>query len=158
MKLLIGASPSKNFHLKEFSEKLLEKGIESKVVIDSQIYDGFPSRKIKHWFQTKNKFNELINEFQPDAIFIDRQRHFGLATINAKIPLLVHVRGDFWSEIKWAKETTYKKFPKNIVIKKWEKMGNQIFKNAKYVLPICKFLENKVHEMYPEKMTYVLYQ
>ena len=158
MKLLIGASPSKIFHMKEFSKKLLDKKLDNKVVLDSQIYDGFPSRKISHWFQTKNKFNNLIKEFRPNVILIDRQRHFGMAAINEKIPLLVHLRGDFWSEIKWAKDTTYKTFPKNIVIKKWEEMGNQIFENSQHILPICKFLEKKVQKNFPKKNTHVMYQ
>jgi len=53
MKILIGGSTSKIFHLEEFKNKLMEIGIETKLVIDTEIYDGFPSRKFKKWFQTK---------------------------------------------------------------------------------------------------------
>jgi len=158
MKLLIGSSPTKIFHIKEFGEKLESIGVECKICIDSEIYDGFPSKKIQNWFPSKKKFNEIIKEFHPDAVLIDRQRHFGLATIKSNIPLLVHVRGDFWSEIKWAKETTYKSFPKNIVIKQWEKIGNECFKNSSMILPICKHLENKVNQQLPNSKTSVMYQ
>ena len=158
MKLLIGGSPSKIFHLNDFAKNLYDLGVEVKVVIDSEFCDGFPSRKISKWFQSKNQFNKLSMDFKPDLILIDRPRHFALESVKQKIPTLVHLRGDFWSEIKWAKETRYKKFPKNIVIGKWEKMGNQIFENADCILPICKFLENRVHETLPKKITHVLYQ
>ena len=46
MKLLIGASNSKIFHLKEFAENLKKKNIECEVVFDSDYADGFPNRKI----------------------------------------------------------------------------------------------------------------
>ena len=158
MKLLIGGSPSKIFHLNDFAKNLYDLGVEVKVVIDSEFCDGFPSRKISKWFQSKNQFNKLLMDFKPDLVLVDRPRHFALESVKQEIPTLVHVRGDFWSEIKWAKETRYKKFPKNIAIKKWEAMGKEIFENAECILPICKFLEKKVNQQHPKKMTHVLYQ
>ena len=56
------------------------------MVLDTDYSDGFPSRKIKNWFQTKKQFNKLIEEFQPDAIFIDREKHFGTAALEKNIP------------------------------------------------------------------------
>jgi len=146
------------FHLKEFEENLTEIGIDCKLVSDAEIYDGFPSRKISNWFQNQRKFHKLIEDFKPNAILIDRQRHFGLAAIKTKIPLLVHLRGDFWSEIKWAKETIYKSFPKNIVINQWEKIGNSCFENASLILPICKYLEERTKKYHPTQKTAVMYQ
>ncbi|SVB83236.1 uncharacterized protein METZ01_LOCUS236090, partial [marine metagenome] len=55
-----------------------KNNIECKVVLDSDYADGFPSRKIGNWFKSNSKFTELINDFKPDAVFVDRQRHFGL--------------------------------------------------------------------------------
>jgi len=158
MKLLIGGSPTKIFHLKEFGNKLESIGVECKIVIDYKICDGFPSKKIQNWFTSKKKFNAITKEFHPDVVLIDRQRHFGLEAIKSNIPLLVHVRGDFWSEIKWAKETIYKSFPKNIVIRQWEKIGNECFKNASMILPICKYLDNKVKQQLPNSQTSIMYQ
>jgi len=157
-RLLIGGSSSKLFHLREFADILNEFGIECKVVFDADIYDGFPSRKISHWFQSKSKFNEIIKEFKPDAIFIDRQRHFGLATIEAKLPLIVHLRGDHWSEIEMARKTLYKSFPKNYVLKKWEQIAEKCFQNSALILPICNYLERLVRERYLSKSVSTLYQ
>jgi glycosyltransferase involved in cell wall biosynthesis len=157
-KLLIGASPSKLFHLQEFAEELSEFGVECKVVLDYEVYDGFPSRRIVNWFQSKKKFNDLAESFKPDAIFIDRQRHFGLAAIESKIPLFVHLRGDYWEEMKMAKQTLYKSFPRNIALRQWERIGDQCFNNAKVIVPICNYLEERVKAHYPDKPTAVMHQ
>ena len=103
MKLLIGASSSKIFHLKEFAQNLEKNNIECEVVFDSDYADGFPSRKIGNWFKSNNKFTELINDFKPDLIFVDRQRHFGLEAVNSEVPLFVHLRGNYWEEMKMAR-------------------------------------------------------
>ncbi len=158
MRLLIGGASSKLLHLKEFSFYLEKFGNECKVVLDVDVIDGFPSRKIKNWFQTRSKFNELINEFKPDAIFVDRQRHFGLATTKTHIPLIVHLRGDYWKEMKMAKETLYKSLPKRLALWKWDQIGERCFQNTNLILPICKHLENIVIERYPTKNVATLYQ
>ena len=158
MKLLIGGSPSKIFHLKEFAETLIDKNSEVKLVIDSEISDGFPSRKISNWIQSKKKFNNLIETFEPDLILVDRFRHFSKESVKSKIPVLIHLRGDYWSEIIWSKESIYKSFPKNIVINEWDRMIKFCFENASMILPICKYLENKTKENYPSKKTAVMYQ
>jgi len=158
MRLLIGGSSSKLFHLKEFANALENIGIKTKVVLDIDYSDGFPSRKISHWFQQDHKFKKLIEDFKPDVIFVDRQRHFGLSSIKSKIPLLVHVRGDFWEEMKMAEKTLYKSFPKRIVLKKWDEIAHQCFKKSKLILPICKYLQKRTSEYYPNKNIEVLYQ
>jgi glycosyltransferase involved in cell wall biosynthesis len=158
LKILIGASSSKIFHLKEFADALEKIQIETKVVFDADYSDGYPSRKLKNWFQKDDKFKKLINEFKPDFIFVDRQRHFGLSAINSKIPLIVHLRGDFWKEMQMAKETLYKSFPKKMALKKWYEIGDDCFKNAKIILPICRYLQKRTLEYYPDQNIEVLYQ
>ena len=64
MRLLIGGSPSKLFHLEDFVENLEKNGVETKVVIDTEIYTGFPSKKISNWFEKKEKLKQLIKEFK----------------------------------------------------------------------------------------------
>ena len=158
MKLLIGGSSSKIFHLKEFASVLEKLQIETKVVFDVDYSDGYPSRKISNWFQNDTKFKKLIDEFKPDIIFVDRQRHFGLSAIKFKIPLLMHVRGDFWKEMEMAKKTLYKSFPKRIALKKWNKIADECFKNSELILPICDYLKKRTNEKYPNKKSEILYQ
>ena len=159
MKVLIGGSTSKIFHLKEMENSLISLGVETKLVIDTEIYDGFPSRNLRKWFQTKDRFNKLINDFKPDAILIDRQHTlFDVASVETKIPVFVLLRGDYWSEIKWAKETLYKGIIMKTVIKIKEKRAEKCFKNSTVILPICNYLKNIVKNNYPKKPTKVLYQ
>jgi glycosyltransferase involved in cell wall biosynthesis len=146
------------FHLKEFSNKLNELGVETKLVFDADYCDGFPSRKIKSWFQTKKRFNKLVEEFKPDAILIDRERHFGIAALEKKIPLIVLLRGHYWSELYWYKKTIYKSFPKNIALWKWDQIAKRIFNEADIILPICKYLENVANEHVPNQKTDVFFE
>jgi len=153
LKILIGGSSTFFFHLKEFSDTLNKLGVESKLVFDADYSDGFPSRKIRKWFQKGKKFTKLIEEFKPDAIFIDRQRHFGIDALKANIPLFVLLRGHYWSEINWNKKTMYKSLPKRIALSQWDKLGKEIFNGATAILPICKYLEKITNKFVPGKST-----
>ncbi len=158
MKLLIGSSTSKIFHLKEFAGALNNLGVDCKLVIDIDICRGFPSRKISDWFQTKKKFNKLISKFKPDVILVDRQRHFALAASKQNIPLVIHLRGNIWKEMEWAKHTLYKSFPKRIGLQVWISITRQTFQKSSLIIPICEHLEKIVNENYPDKKTGVMYQ
>ena len=158
MKLLIGGSPSKLFHLEDFAENLKKNGVETKVVIDTEIYTGFPSKKISNWFEKKDKLKQLIKEFKPDFIFVDRQANFALESIKTGIPVFVHLRGDFWTETQMAKQTLYKSPPKRLFIKLKDNIAEECFKNSQAILPICSYLENIVKEHHPKSETHVLYQ
>ena len=158
MKLLIGASSSKMFHLKEFSQKLEKYNVKTKLVFDSDYADGFPSRKIRNWFGSNKKFKKLINEFQPHVIFVDRTRHFALEASKTNIPLVIHLRGNHWAELVMARETLYKSAGKKIAINKWDEMGEECFKNSEMILPICNHLSEVTKKKYLEKPVETMYQ
>ena len=158
LRLLIGGSPSKFFHLKEFGEKLEKKGHKCKLVTDTDIFSGFPSRHLKDWFDNKTKFKKIVSEFSPDAIFVDRQTNFGKAAIEEKIPLFVHLRGDYWAESKMAKETLYRYPPKRSVIWFKERIAHICFQGASAIFPICEHLCKSVEQHYPKKSVHVMYQ
>ena len=158
MKLLIGASSSKLFHLREFADNLKKRGIECKVVFDSDYADGFPNRKISKWFSSNKKFKKLINEFRPDAIFVDRTRHFALEASKIDIPLVIHLRGNHWAEIIMARETLYKSAGKKIAINKWDEMGEICFNNSELILPICNHLSEITKKRYSKKPVETMYQ
>lgn len=157
-RLLIGGSPSKMFHLREFAQTLGELGIECRVVLDTDVSDGFPSRKIGRWFQSRAKFNDLVKECKPDAIFVDRQRHFGVAATKTDIPLITHLRGNFWKEVEMARQTLYSSPPKRLALSAWEKMAAQCFEGSSLILPICRHLEDITRQKYPTKNVATLYQ
>lgn len=158
MKVLIGGAKSKLFHLKEFGETLTKFNIDYKLVEDVKIYTKFPSRKISDWFQTKRKFNSLISEFKPDIVFIDRPSHFGLAVVDSKIPLYIHLRGDYWSEMKWAKDTLYKLPHERFSLWCKIKIAQKCFNSANTFLPICNYLNKITKTRFPNKRVETLYQ
>ncbi len=157
MRLLIGGSPSKMFHLKEFANALIDFDVNCKLVVDTDICRGFPSRKISDWFQTRRKFDQLISEFKPNVILVDRQRHFALAASKQNIPLVIHLRGDIWREMDWAKNTLYKSVLKRIALKTWISITKQTFQKSALIIPICQYLEKIVNQHYPNKKTDVLH-
>jgi len=158
MKILISGAKTKFFHLEEFGKALLDLGVEYQLVHDIDIIDGFPSRHIKNWLQNKTKFNKLISEFKPDLVFVDRQIHFGVATIESNIPLYVHLRGDYWSEMQWAKETLYKDPIKKTVLWFKNRTTSKCFSDSTSIIPICNYLKEIVKNKYPEKSVETLYQ
>jgi glycosyltransferase involved in cell wall biosynthesis len=158
MKILIGASNSKIFHLKEFEDTLQKFNIETKLVSDINVVDAFPSRNLKKWIKPTSKIENIVEEFKPDLILADQPKHFALKATESKIPLILHLRGDFWSEITWARETLYKFPHKRFVLKKWENIAKKCFENSSVMLPICKFLETRMKEFYPQKPSHVFYQ
>jgi len=158
LKLLIGASSSKIFHLNEFAEKLEKNNINCKVVFDSEYADGFPSRKIKSWFSSNKKFKKLIDDFEPDLIFVDRTRHFAIEASKTDIPLILHLRGNMWKEFVMARETLYKSKEKRIALNKWEEMGEECIQKSELILPICDHLSDITREKYSDKKIETLYQ
>ena len=104
------------------------------------------------------KFKDLIQEFKPDLILVDRQRHFALEASKTNIPLVIHLRGNYWKEMDMARRTLYSSPPKKIAINKWDEIGEKCFQAADKILPICKHLEDVVKEHYPQKSSDVMYQ
>jgi glycosyltransferase involved in cell wall biosynthesis len=158
LKLLIAGAKTKIFHLKELGETLKKFNVDYRLVHDIEISNGFPSRNISDWFQTRKKFNKLIEEFKPDAVLVDRQTHFGLSALKTGIPLFVHLRGDYWSEMKWAKETLYKDPIKQNVLWWKNRIAEKCFRDSACILPICNYLNKIVKSHYPDKWVETFYQ
>ena len=149
IRLLIGAGQNKIHYVKKFSEYLEKHGINCKLVIDVETCNGFPSKEISQWFTPFKKFNVLVESFKPDAVFIDRQTQFGFGAIKAKIPLLIHLRGNYWSEVEWAKKNCSIK--DKVILSIREKRAEEIFRGSKMILPFSKHLSEIVSEKYPNK-------
>ena len=159
MRILIAyGSLGKKFHLKEFSNALHNQGVDVKLVNDMEYSKGFPSKNPKDWFFGNKEFKKLISDFKPDAVFIDRQLHFGSDVLKAKIPLFVLLRGHYWSEVNFAKKTIYKGLLMRTVIWFRNRIAEKIFKDATVVLPICKYLEKVVNQHHPSQTTAVFFE
>lgn len=157
MRIIIAAGATDKFvYMKELANAVSRLGVECKLVKESEYSTGFPSKNISEWFSTNKKFKKLISEFKPDAVFVDRQLHFGVDTIKAKIPLFVYLRGHYWLEMYWAKKTIYKNPLMRIVIWFRNRVAEKCFREAIVILPITKYLERVVKEHYPNKPTDIL--
>ncbi|WP_428326194.1 glycosyltransferase family 4 protein [Nitrosopumilus sp.] len=158
MKLLIAyGSKGKLFHLTEFSEALEKLGVECKLVKDTDYSKGFPSKKISDWLPDK-KFQKLIQEFKPDAIFIDRQSHFGIDALKIDIPLFVLLRGHYWSEQEWAKKTIYKDLKNRTILGLRNRISEKIFAKCTAIFPICEYLVDIIKEHHPSQKTHVFFE
>ena len=154
MKLLIGyGSLGKYFHLKEFAEELEKYNVEVKLVHDVEFSKGFPSKNISDWIGGDRKFKELIESFQPDAIFTDRQTHFGIHSIKSGIPTFVLLRGHYWQEYFWGTKTLGNNLRVRVTLWLRNRISEKVFQNASAILPICKYLEDVVKERYPNQNT-----
>ncbi len=152
-------SKGKYFHLKEFSNALQKFGVECKLVNDVEYARGFPSKKLSDWFAGKKQFKNLINEFSPDAVLIDdASGHFGSATIDAKIPLFILVRGNYWLQYYSAKETLHNNTKMKTVIWLRRRILEKCVRNATVLLPICQYLENFLKERYTNQKTSVFFE
>ena len=144
-------SVGKFFHLKELGEALKRIGVDYKLVSETDYITGFPSKDVKSWF-SKKKYYELINEYNPDVVFVDRQSHFGLETIKAGIPLFVYLRGHFWMEQEWAKKTIYKDPVMKTVVNLRAKIAERVFKECQGILMTGDYLEGlDTTRWYPEE-------
>ena len=158
MKILIAyGSKGKFFHMKQFSDALQELGVECMLVQDSDYSTGFPSKKISELIPN-NKFKNLINEFKPDAIFVDRQSHFGLDAIKEKIPLFVLLRGHYWSELEWAKKTIHNNFKDKIILWFKNRTAEKCFEQASAIFPISNYLVNIIKKHHPNQNTPVFFE
>ena len=154
MKLLIAyGSLGKLFHLEEFSRELEKQNVTVKLIKDTDYSNGFPSKKISEWFNGDKEFKKLIKEFQPDAIFTDRQSHFAIHSIKTNIPTFILLRGHYWQEYFWGMKTLGNNLKTRMVIWFRNRISEKVFSEATAILPICKYLEDVVKERYPQQNT-----
>ena len=159
LKLLIAyGSWGKFFHLEEFSKALQKQNVEVKLVKDTDYSKGFPSKKIKDWFHGDKKFKEMIRDFKPDAIFVDRQAHFALHSIKSGIPTFILLRGHYWQEHFWGVKTLGGNLVTRLVIWYRHRIAEECFANATAILPIVRYLEDVVKEHYPKQNTGVFFE
>ena len=146
-------SIGKYFHLQEFGESLKRLGHDYRLVKETDYARGFPSKNPIEWF-SKKKFQELINDYKPDAVFVDRQSHFGLQTIKAKIPLFVYLRGHFWQEQEWAKKTIYKDPLMRAVVNLRQKNAEQVLQKCQGIFMTADYLDSVIKEHIPNAKTF----
>ena len=158
LKMLIGGAEHKFSHLEQFGKTFEKYGGNYKLVLDYDIVNGFPSKNFQSWVSPYKKFKKLISEFNPDLVFIDRQSQFGVAAIKENLPLFLHLRGDYWSELEWSKQTINTSLKSKGILHFKEKIAKQCFENARVILPLSDYLSNIVRKHYPNKPIQTFHQ
>jgi glycosyltransferase involved in cell wall biosynthesis len=159
MRLLIAVDPSRVIYLNKFASELSKFGIEVKIISEFDIYDdSILSQKYFKWFQIPKNLKKIIQEFNPDYVFTERVGFFSSCILKLKIPLIIFLRGDYWNEVKSAKEISNLSLTEKFNLKSKQKIAETCFKNARLILPICNYLKKIVDKRYPNQSTYVLYQ
>ena len=158
-KLLFAVDKSRFFHISQFAESLEKKGIKCKVIDDLDIYDSeFADKKYLRWLKKPKKLQSILDEFKPDAVFTERVSHLSSLILKFDFPLIIFLRGDYWSEVKWGKKTLDQKTNEQVEIWVKERVAENCFKRSTLILPICQYLEKIVKQRYPKNNIQLLYQ
>ena len=159
MRLLIAVDPTRIIYLKKFCEELSKFSIETKIISEFDIYDDtFSSQKYFKWLQIPNNLKKLIKDFNPDLVFTERVGYFSSCILKLKIPLIIFLRGDYWREINFAKNSPDFSITEKFSIKTKRRIAEKCFKDSTLILPICNYLKNIVNTNYSNKSVHVLYQ
>ena len=146
MKLLIAGNKTRFYHLEGFTNALEKNGIKCKLIYDIEYSNKFFDINIKNRLGKQRKLKKLLDEFSPDVVLLDRLSGIATEITKAKIPLFILIRGNFWEESKWAKETIYTSPQKRLSFLKNQRFAKTCFNNASVILPISKYLENVVRK------------
>ena len=146
MKLLIAGDKTRFYHLEGFTNALEKNGIKCKLIYDIEYSNKFFDINIKNRLEKQKKLKKLLDEFSPDVVLLDRLSGIATEITKAKIPLFILIRGNFWEESKWAKETIYTSPQKRLSFLKNQRFAKTCFNNASMILPISKYLENVVRK------------
>ena len=157
MKILMVGNESRGFHLQCFSYELNKLGVESKVIVDTEYIEKTLSLDFRSKKSKKKMIKEILEEFNPDAVILDRISGIAKIFLDENIPLLLLLRGNYWEEVRWAKQTNEKSDLKFLSFYKNKKLADRIFNEATLILPISEYLKNELKERYPKTKCEVLY-
>jgi len=159
MKLLIAADKSRFHNLKQFADELVKYGIEYKLIDDSDIYDP-PNifHKYTRWFKTPKKFQKIITEFKPDAVFTERYSRFSLLIIKNNIPLWIYMGGDHWTEKKQFNEITKISLFRKIELWYKNKISEKCFRESEIIFVDDKYMEKIIKNRFPNKKIGLMFQ
>lgn len=150
MKLLVNG-----VNMDTFGKELFKFGVKCKIIGDAEIADRSLQR-IHMWKQSMRRFNELVDDFKPDAI-LSGPGHLGIAAIKSNIPLVFYLAGDIWREMELEEKLHSNTFPKILAHKRWKNILQSSLEGSKIIVTVSKYLETIVRERFPDKPIHTLY-
>ncbi len=157
MNILIAGSKSRQIHLKNFSDELENLQINCKAIVDTDFIEKTLSFDLKNRREKKRKRNEMISDFKPDLVVLDRISKLGEFFLDKKIPLFFLLRGNYWEELEWVKKINEGSGVKSLSIYKNQKLADRIFRESKGIIAISNYLKNEALKKYPQKKIDVIY-
>jgi len=148
MKILFLVQRTKIHQHRPFIEALNNEDVKTTIVPDSMRMRtpiAFP------------RFLKLTSSFDPDYVFIDLPYYNAHFIKMLRRRLLIHLIGDFWTELSWRGYLSSSLHEKFFSIWRTKVMSNGI-KKASLILPASKWLENRVKNRVPNVKTHVLYK
>lgn len=163
MRLLVQRNVSR------FAESLSKFGIECKVVENHQMNDR-SYRHIHLWRRFTKEFNNLIDDFKPDAI-LSSPSDFGSAALRSNIPLIVYLHGNYWREEEtkrrinrtFLNRITHKRKIDDMSLlgtmtqKRYIATLDRCMRGSNVILSVSEYLSEIVQKEHLDKPAYTLY-
>ncbi|MDA7953351.1 MAG: glycosyltransferase [Nitrosopumilus sp.] len=146
MRLLIGAGPNRLRHVGILAAGLERLGVTC-MVADDDPYEGYPGGDLASWPRAGARFGRLVSGFEPDVIMADRIRGFAARAVASGIPTVVHLRGDYWEEMRLAFEESG--VVRRAALGRRAAVSARCLEGAAAIMPICTYLERTAAERLP---------
>jgi len=157
MRILIVGNKNRFIHLEEFVDELEKLGVICKLIHDLDFIEKSTSMNLRNLIKKKIQIEQILDNFKPDMILLDRITKLNKIFLKKKIPTIILLRGNYWEEVEWAKKTTYNSPIKHLSYKRNIELVDSSFKKSVLILPISKYLESEVRKRYPDKKIELLY-
>ena len=142
---------------REFSAEIIYQVVTPTITKRTSV-----ATKIDAQFFGGTELREAISRFDPDVIYSDHplyaaQTEISQVFLKPKIPLILHVRGDFWREY-WAWFSREQNWSYRLgSVRQHSYLWASVLL-ARKVTPICKWLEKVILKHVPRKSSEVVYQ
>ncbi len=155
MRLLIASPRDRLAESIKFAEALDTLGVETVCVHDKDYTVVSEFKILKHI--PCPRLLRLIKQFKSDFTFTYAPYYTAHMAKLLEQNLLVHLRGDLWTESKWNK-SLYRFLP-NRMLFEWKTMVmTHGVSKADLILPVSRWLEKQIKHHLPNHPTHVLYR
>ena len=155
MRLLIASPRDRLAESTKFAEALDSLGVETICVLDREYTVVSDFKILKH--VPYPRLLKLIKQSKPDFVFTYAPYYTAHMAKLLERPLLVHLRGDLWTESKWNR-SLYRFLPNRMLFDWKTLIMTAGVKKADLVLPVSLWLEKQIKLQLPNYPTHVLYR
>jgi len=155
LRLLIASPRDRLGDSVKLAEALANFGVKTVCIHDREYYAFSEFKVLKH--VPFPKLLRLIKRFQPNFTFTYVPYYTAHMAKLLSQPLLIHLRGDIWTESQWHR-TLYHALPRRMLFEWKTLVVTRGIKKADLILPVSRWLEKQVKQRLPNHPTHVLYR